>query len=209
MICTWKYKLILVALYAVAHGFFYVYPNLHPWFEPRQLPLLSLDRSIPFLPWTFWVYTSDYVLILSVVVLLREKAHFDAFARMAFGVIIGCGLFFLFYPTVYPRPSYPETGSSLLGAPMRFIQVVDTPGNCFPSMHVALTGISAWALRLRSRRLAWIYGLWTLAISLSTLTTKQHYLWDIAGGGAIIWVIAVGERLYWEKQNYGNSGSGC
>lgn len=189
--CTWKYKLGLLGLYALAFLFFYLYPNFKPWFEPKQLPLLALDRWIPFLPWTFWIYTSDYLLIGSVVVLLREKAHFDAFAGMAFGVLVCCGCFFLLIPTTYPRPVYPESGSSLSAVPMRFIEAVDTPGNCFPSMHVALTGISAWAVRRRSQGLAVAYGIWTLAICLSTLTTKQHYVWDLLGGLLVI-ILAAG-----------------
>jgi membrane-associated phospholipid phosphatase len=208
MICSWKHKLILLGVYAVGYGVFYLYPNLHPLFEPRQLPLLAVDRWTPFLPWTFWVYTSEYMLILSVVVLLRAKAHFDSFARMAFGVLVGCGLFFLFYPTVYPRPVYPETGSQLFAAPMRFIQAVDPPGNCFPSMHVALTAISAWAIRQRSRGLAWVYGLWTVLICASTLTTKQHYAWDIGGGFAMMLIVITGEGLVPRKQSYGNPDSG-
>jgi membrane-associated phospholipid phosphatase len=194
MNCTWKHKLELVGLYALAFLFFYLYPNLAPWFEPKQLPLLALDQRVPFLPWTFWVYTSDYLLIGSVVFLLRERAHVDEFARMALGVLVGCGCFFLCFPTTYPRPAYPESGSSLGSMPMRFIAAADTPGNCFPSMHVALTGVAAWAVRRRSRQLALSYGVWTLAICLSTLTTKQHYVWDVAGGVVMMMVVACGDR---------------
>jgi membrane-associated phospholipid phosphatase len=201
MICTWRHKLKLLGLFAVGYLVCYLWPNLSPRFEPRYLPLTFLDRTTPFLPWSFWIYTSDYVLIASVVYLLREKSHFDALARMGYAVLGLCGLFFLFFPTTYPRPVYPETVSLFVGAPMRFIASVDTPSNCFPSMHVALTGVSAWALRKRCQPLAISYAVWTLAICLSTLTTKQHYVWDVAGGLAImllaiLWEKRVEERMY-------------
>ncbi|GAK55644.1 hypothetical protein U27_02478 [Candidatus Vecturithrix granuli] len=195
--CPWSYKLRLVGLYVLAFGVFYLYPNLFPLFEPVYLPLLAIDVNIPLVPWTFLIYVSDYVLILLVVILLKEREQFVSFARMAFGVLVGCGLFFLFFPTVYPLPPYPDVDNLMVAAVMKFIQIVDQPRNCFPSMHVALTSVSSWAMRSFGRKVHLIFWIWTFMIYVSTLTTKQHYALDIVGGmGVMLIMILLEKRLF-------------
>src|SRR6185436_14225959 len=57
----------------------------------------------------------------------------------------------------------------------------DVPENCFPSLHVSLAIIAA-AYWPRAR---WIGIAWAIAIAVSTMTTKQHYFVDVAGGIAM------------------------
>jgi membrane-associated phospholipid phosphatase len=109
-------------------------------------------------------------------------------------------LFFLFFPTAYPRPLYPEVDNILVAGAMKFIAVADNPNNCFPSMHIALTGVSSWAIRFLSRRLHLLFWLWTLTIYVSTLTTKQHYFLDILGGIAVMLIIASLEWALFERK---------
>jgi len=190
----------MVGIYTIAFGVFYVYPNFFPLSEPMFLPLLSIDKVTPFIPWTFLIYTSDYFLIFLVVILIKEKEHFNSFVRMAFGVLFCCGLFFLFLPTTYPRPLYPEVNNILIKGAMKFIMAADNPTNCFPSMHVALTGVSIWAIRFFGKRTYLFFGVWTLAIYISTLTTKQHYFLDILGGIAVMVTIASLEWTLFESK---------
>jgi membrane-associated phospholipid phosphatase len=186
----WKYKLSLIVIFLLAFGGLYMYPNAFPVFPLHYLPQLSLERAIPLLPWTFVIYTSDYVLILLVILVLQQKEQVESFARMAFGVLGCCGLFFWLLPTTYPRPVYPPVDNWLIATLMQFILTTDQPHNCFPSMHVALTGVSAWAMRPFGRTVHALFWLWTLAIIVSTLTTKQHYFLDILGGLAVMVMIA-------------------
>ncbi len=198
--CSWKYKFALVGGFLIAFSVFYLYPNAFPLFEPRYLPLLTIDQMIPFVPWTFLIYTSDYLLIFLVVILLKRKEQVHAFARMAFGVLICCGLFFFFLPTAYPRPLYPTVKNFFVANAMRFIQIMDNPTNCFPSLHIALTGVATWAVRFVGRKTYLGFELWTLAIYVSTLTTKQHYFLDILGGFIVMGGIASLEWVVFEKK---------
>ena len=198
--CSWTYKFTLLGGFTLGFFIFYLYPNVFPLFEPKYLPLLAIDRIAPFMPWTFLIYTSDYVLIFLVLILLDKREHVNSFARMAFGVLVCCGLFFLFLPTAYPRPLYPEVDNILVAGAMKFIAVADNPNNCFPSMHIALTGVSSWAIRFFSRRLHLGFWLWTLAIYISTLTTKQHYFLDILGGIVVMVAIASLEWRLFERK---------
>ncbi len=188
---SWKSKLTLLFLYAIAYGVFYIWPNFRPPFPPTQLPLLDIDRSMPLIPWTFVVYLSDYLLFTAAFFILEEREEWYAFVRMAFATLIVCGIFFIFFPTTYPRPPYPPVDNPIVLFCMNLIGAADTPNNCFPSMHVAMTSVVAWNVRRKSRGCFVFFLVWTAAIILSTLTTKQHYFMDIVGGLSVVAILAL------------------
>lgn len=103
----WKYKLGLLGLFSMAYLIFYVYPNFNPPVEPRDLPLLLIDRIAPFLPWTFIVYLSEFFLIAAAIVLIKDLERFNSFTRLTFIVLGIIGPIFYFFPTSYPRLVYP------------------------------------------------------------------------------------------------------
>lgn len=155
-----------------------------PWTRPVYLPLTDLDRAIPLLPWTLLIYLSDYLFILLALLSLKKAEDFSsAFYRMIVGIVLSF-VIFLFFPTVYPRPLLPA--DPLWGETFLYLHFLDQPTNCFPSLHVSMTLIAAASVPplSRWRSLGW---LWALAICLSTLTTKQHYVWDVLGGAVIAW----------------------
>ncbi|MCB0406282.1 MAG: phosphatase PAP2 family protein, partial [Bdellovibrionales bacterium] len=192
------HKLTVFLLYACCYALFYLYPNLYPVWEPQFLPMLAIDRATPLVPWTFLIYTSDYLLILTVI-LWTSREEFNHFARMAFMVLFFCGVFFYLMPTTYPRPEYPNVSSAIVRAAMWLVSAADSPANCFPSQHVALTSICAWSMRRRGSVLHAFYWLWALAIFASTLTTKQHYFCDILGGLVVAVCVTALEYFYCRK----------
>lgn len=189
MRATWGYKSQLFSLYALAYVLLYVLPNMRPFFEPVYLSLWALDESVPLIPWTFVVYISDYILVMSVVFILKDRSDFNSLGRLVFTGFLICGLFFILYPTRYPRPVYPQVDNPLVAFAMGLISNLDKPNNCFPSNHVVMTGLAVWSLRKRTRLFFW-YTLWATAIFLSTLTTKQHYFIDVLGGIGIVGLVA-------------------
>jgi membrane-associated phospholipid phosphatase len=103
-------------------------------------------------------------------------------------VLIAAGLstvFFFLCPTAVLRPE----ASGLL---FDVIRLVDTPANCFPSLHVALSFIVAWGLIEDGRPWAPLTALWAAAIAVSTMLVKQHCALDVAGG---LLVAALSVRL--------------
>lgn len=196
----WVYKLKALFFFNVAYAFFYLLPNFFPLSNPLFLPLTQLDKSVPFLPWTFAIYLSDYILVGSVLFFLTNKERLVSFIRMCFGGLFICGLVFLSFPTAYPRPPYPTDVSWLVRSLMWLVSTADTPNNCFPSMHVMMTGISAWSIRDYAKKKFFLYLFWSGAIFVSTLTTKQHYALDIFGGVLVIILVAFLETnnfLWW------------
>jgi membrane-associated phospholipid phosphatase len=197
-------KLKVLAVFALGYGVFYIFPNFYASWKPSQLPLTWIDHSIPFLPWTFLIYTSDYLLILLTVLIIQDKDSFLSFSRTMFCTLFICGIFFISFPTTYPRPPYPVLNSVIIQGAMDLVYLADSPNNCFPSMHVALTSVATWNLRNRDSRLFTVFVIWTLAVIASTLTTKQHYLADVIGGlSAVVVVIVAETKLFslWVKKS--------
>ena len=197
----WKYKLLLLGLFFAFYYFFYIYPNLHPLTQPRQLRLFLVDRTAPFLTWTFLVYLSEYLLVIVTMTVLKGWDEFNSWARMNFGALFVCGVFFLIYPTTYPRPVYPEEKNAVVAFAMNLVANADTANNCFPSLHVAITTITAWVFRSYGRRWFLLFALWGLAILISTLTTKQHYFIDILGGLCVTVMVVYLEPLLFRQKS--------
>lgn len=198
--CTWQHKLFLFGLFSVFYAFFYILPNLFPLLPPRYLPLLEIDVSTPFLPWSFAIYLSEYVLVLLVIVLINDRDHFDSMSRMMFGLLFLSGLFFMFLPTTYPRPAYPEVENPIIAFLMGLVGSADKPNNCFPSMHVGITAIVVYACRPFRPWARAFFVLWGLLIILSTMTTKQHYFVDILGGLGVVVLVGVLEWAIFERR---------
>ncbi|MBI3555926.1 MAG: phosphatase PAP2 family protein, partial [Deltaproteobacteria bacterium] len=106
-----------------------------------------------------------------------------------FGVLFFGALFFVFFPTTYPRGDYPLPGDihPLVYRIFQAVREADDPSNCFPSMHVTCCFLTAFAFlpKSESRTNFWIYFVWSTLIAMSTLPTKQHYLIDVVGGLAL------------------------
>lgn len=113
---------------------------------------------------------------------------FGLYTGMISLALICCTLFLLFPVEMTLRvEALPEGGSAFFHEVNRGIHRIDRPFNTWPSMHVALPGlatlvIGGWLKGGLGKAL--LYGSW-IAMSISTLTTKQHFLWDVLTGGLL------------------------
>ncbi|MBI4041607.1 MAG: phosphatase PAP2 family protein, partial [Deltaproteobacteria bacterium] len=104
---------------------------------------------------------------------------------------------FFFFPTVIERPTTSLDGWA--GSAFSFLRWIDQPVNCFPSQHVSLCFVVALGFWNYRRWISIFFLFWAIAISLSTLTTKQHYFWDVLGG-LVVFLICYGVVLRKESQ---------
>lgn len=148
--------------------------------SPHFLPLTAIDRAVPFLPWTGWIYATVFPFPLLAVALVRDDRGVRTTLAAFLGVTTILFATFLAYPTVYPRPDW--SGGGFLGLPLELIYRIDLPRNCLPSGHVTAAFLTAFAVRQCRPRLGTALIVWAVAISVSTLTTKQHYFWDVISG---------------------------
>lgn len=149
----------------------------------RYRPELPLDRMLPLVPAWSLIYGAPYafLLLLPAFVVRHEKLIRRTLHAYLFIWLVSYAFFFAIYPTVAPRPEW-TTGEGFAVWGLRALYDADPPYNCFPSLHVAHSFVSALAVGRVHRRL----GAWSLAaatvVAASTLFTKQHYVLDVVAG---------------------------
>lgn len=191
---TSRNKYLLSILWVVIGATLYLTSNHFPIYPPQMLPLTQLDKSIPFVPWTVWVYNTEFFLFFSAYILSKDMVNANKYLYSFLTLQIISVIIFLFWPTTYPRDQFPlgDGVDHLTRSFFANFRNVDTPGNCIPSMHVGSVYISTFLFIDEQRKKLPFYFLWASLISFSTLTTKQHYFADVVAGfalAALLWVI--------------------
>ncbi len=171
-------------MYGLGYSLYYL-TNHFPYFEGHYLPFTWVDTHTPFLPWSVFIYISEYFYFAFVYILLRNHDNINKYLYSFFLLqLVSCGVFAA-YPTVYPRENFPVSPDlpNYLLATWAWLRHVDTAGNCFPSLHVSSVYLSAFVFWTDGQKKTfWVFLTWATLIAASTLTTKQHYLVDILSG---------------------------
>ncbi|WP_375772521.1 phosphatase PAP2 family protein [Archangium gephyra] len=177
-------KLVLAVAAAVAHALLYGAPNRIHLAEPVELPMTWVDRAVPFLPLTLWIYLSAYLLVFIAFALCRRPGSSARFIFAFFTVVGLATLVHWMWPTVYPRAEFPvpPDASPFMHWMMARFRELDSPASCLPSLHVAAAFLSAFAVLGERDRHAPALLVWAALIWASTLTTKQHYMVDGLAG---------------------------
>lgn len=171
----------------------YFLTNRHHLIEPRTLTLMDWEREVPLVPWTTWVYASDYVYPLVIGMLLQSSLITTRVCAAFFIQTIIANTSFFVFPVRFPRELWPHDPSDFL---LTWIRTADTAANCFPSSHVAIVVLTYLALLRERSRQHWPILLWGILICLSTLTTKQHYFVDVLAGSVLgVFSYILAERL--------------
>lgn len=161
------------------------------------LSMPIFEREIPFWTWTIWVYIVLYPMYLIWALYSYEKITdmnktFYGFLCLT---LISCSLFILF-PVTYPREVFPlpinEEMTTLI---FKLMREADKPSNCLPSLHVGICFFFCFAFKNENKAKFWLAFLISTAVSISTLTTKQHYIYDIFGG----FMLAFGIHTFFDK----------
>ena len=156
--------------------------------RPLHAPELGLDRLLPLTPTWALVYGALYLfLIVLPVVVVQQEEMIRRTVWTYLTVWTVSYICFLFYPTFAPRPDkVMGTGFAVWG--LRFLYDADPPYNCFPSLHVAHSFVSALACYRVHRTLGLVALSCASLVALSTLFTKQHYVADVIAGISLAWV---------------------
>jgi membrane-associated phospholipid phosphatase len=151
-------------------------------------PELSLDRAVPLVPSWALVYGSLYLfLIVLPVFVVRQEEHIRRTVLAYLTVWATAYVCFLIYPTVAPRPGE-VVGEGFAVSGLRFLYSADPPYNCFPSIHVAHSFVSALAVHRTHRAVGVAATLCAVLVAASTLFSKQHYVLDVVAGTVLAWV---------------------
>lgn len=175
-----KVRLLVAPLLVV--GGLWVHELVQIQSEPLFIVDNALERAIPFLPWTIWIYFSFFIFIGSTVFRV-EKELFWRFVMSSTLAALIAWSFVLLVPISFDRPDPALIESDLYSRIYTLVHEADPSHITFPSLHVAVTWICNFLLWNRPGR-GWRIAL-GVAISLSTLFTKQHLVSDVIGGVAL------------------------
>jgi membrane-associated phospholipid phosphatase len=167
--------------------FGYMIPNRYHLIDPIYLPMTAVDKAVPLVPWTIIIYQSEYIFFWLAYVLIRKEETRNRLLYSFFAVQLISMAFFIFYPTTFPRHTFPlpEGTHPWIVSAFSTLHILDDPSNTFPSLHVSACFVTAFAFLRESKIKCGGFLLWSVLILISTMTTKQHYFIDTVAGLAL------------------------
>lgn len=151
-----------------------------------------IDTKIPFVPAFFIPYCIWYLMIFIIPYYLYCKDK-DKFIKYTMAYVL-CSMIgnivFISYPSTVARPTV--TGTDMFSLIAKFIYWIDTPTNCFPSLHCAISMLFILYI-CESKNTNIITKISVCIISilimLSTLFTKQHVVVDFISGDILALIV--------------------
>lgn len=180
------------ALAAIDHAFWGVYPTV--WLERLYSPAFTEFLQI--------VYTLFLPVALLVPFVIWCKKRYSEFRYMAFLLSLGFLVSYLGYlavPAHGPRflltelQHVPLKGLWLFQSMQATLNRLETDHyDCFPSGHTEMTILACWLSRSISKRLFWVYFMYTLCIVFATVYLRYHYTADLLAGVVVALVLILG-----------------
>ena len=139
-IVTHKNKNLIIPLLTGFFMTFYTLSGAISYQSGTFLPMIEMEKNIPFLLWTIWIYIILYpiYLIWSLWGYQDELEMNKTLYGFLLLTVISCALFIIF-PISYPREFFPlPLDNNLTTVIFRGMRELDKPSNCLPSLHVGL-----------------------------------------------------------------------
>ena len=180
---------ILIAYFVL--GYFVISPHVK-FVQPIDLSM-GLDHRIPFNPVLGWLYIWALPAAAMPGFVVRSEHLFRLTAFAYFLVMTVSILVFGALPetAIAFRPS---TTILDLAQPSQWlvanIYAIDPPGNLFPSLHISLTALSAFAAWKSSKLLGLVAFTGLCCVAMAACAVKQHFLVDVFGGLALAGFVA-------------------
>jgi sterol desaturase/sphingolipid hydroxylase (fatty acid hydroxylase superfamily) len=179
------YRKLLWYLLAQSTAAIIYYGSMHfVYRKPIALPVTFIDELLGYHNFFTYVYLSFFFLILFSILMSGEPESKQCSIAIILNSLIAV-FFFFFMPTKIPDPYYQINPDSSAGI-LEFIRSMDKNLNCFPSLHISNALSAVWFYNKKRivpvRILFWI---WFVLIVGSVISTKQHFFYDVAGGGVL------------------------
>lgn len=147
-----------------------------------------IDNLIPVIPATIIIYLGCYLYWLVNYVIGAGQEDDEAYKFLSadlFAKLI-CMVIFIAFPTTNTRPVLEDEG--FFTEVLKMLYQIDAADNLFPSIHCLTSWFCLIAVR-KNPNIKTVYKIIsviiTVAICVSTLTTRQHVIVDVAGGIAL------------------------
>jgi membrane-associated phospholipid phosphatase len=179
--------------------------QLHPISSGISLGFVfdGLDNAIPYIPITVIFYLFMFLPFGFFTMIYFAFFKYKMGYGLAWSLILINAIALVFYivfpVSVYAYHQYvlaqPTDGDFFATLMKEYVESLGTPFNCFPSLHVAVTGDCFYTLfrynKVEPSRAARIIVAISFVICagiiLSTLFLKQHYILDVVAGILLAW----------------------
>jgi len=170
-------------------------------------PTTSLDLAIPFMAWTVVIYQSLFYFFYPLPLIStpndqRSRCEALILSQGLLVTMLISNIWFVICPAeVYLRSQAVENIDSMhpiFRSMFEGLWFMDSPYNSWPSLHVSSAGIfTFFAIRWWKGKpiRQWAVGIWWILMSLSILTTKQHFILDLVTA-----VMLLGAIWKWQVQ---------
>lgn len=152
----------------------------------------TIDTKIPFIPAFFIPYCTWFLMIFLIPYYLycKDKNKFVKYAMSYVLCSMIGNIVFISYPSTVIRPTV--TGNDIFSLIAKFIYWIDTPTNCFPSLHCAISMLFILYV-CESKNTSIItkisVSIISILIMFSTLFTKQHVVSDFISGDILALIV--------------------
>ena len=154
----------------------------------------SILARLPLVPAFTSVYLGVHVFSMLPYCVLPELRLLRRYLLGNALIILLSGVAWITLPVRLDRPPIPTEAPGFGAWLLRAVYEFDPTTNCFPSAHCAIAIYSAIAMRFASRA-TFVWGALTaIAICVSTVMTRQHYVADIAAGAVLASLAAYAVR---------------
>ena len=186
-----KNKFTIIPILAAIFGLLYTVSGAISYQSGGFLSMPQFEKDIPFMPWTIWIYMVLYPVYLTWALFSFKSETIMNKNLYSFTVLaVTSCLTFIIVPISYPRGMFPlSLDNDLTTLLFRAVRASDKPSNCLPSLHVGLCYLFAWGYFTECKKRFVLSFMISTLIAVSTLTTKQHYIYDIVAGFALATVI--------------------
>lgn len=164
---------LLLFLFIVSLSLYFPLNQRRPKFDFMS----RLDKNIPLIPQSVWIYATYYILLpASIISIWIKDSHSNLLLALTVSILLSCLIWWQF-PNGVKRPTIknPKSASQKI---LAHIFSSDKDSNVFPSGHISLSIISTYYLCISFPSIILPVSILCIAICISTLTTKQHYLFD-------------------------------
>ena len=173
--------------------------HLMGWWGTTVLdPTTSLDLTIPFMAWTVVIYLSLFYFFYPLPLMSmpdnnRGRQEALIMSQSLIMLFVVSNIWFVICPAeIHIRSQALEnvdTMHPIFLVMFEGLWFMDEPYNAWPSLHVSsallftLFAIRWWKGKPMRQ---WAVGIWWVLMSLSILTTKQHFILDMITGALIL-----------------------
>ncbi len=191
-------EVFILGLILVAVPYFATNNIANTYLQTVWDPEIGLDREIPVVNWMIIPYSLLYLFYPVTLMLCPRDSRGHAELALGMQTLIMvtafcCTIFLILPAEIDLRDQIDwDSLSGLELALFEFIHFSDNPWNAWPSLHIVHSYLLArmitrWVVREKGSSGVWglflfiLWLEWTL-LCISIMTTKQHYIFDLASG---------------------------